>query len=118
MSGLEIIGAVGGVVATIASGYIGLVTKPLEKDVEGLGRRLDSEAKALAERIEGLHVDKKELERRIVEIEKNAVSRAEMQAVRDSIDKMGERVMSAITNLTSRVDHALDRVAQVEGRHG
>jgi hypothetical protein len=133
MSGAEVVGIFGGLAATGLATYVGLVVKPLERELEATEkqRKLDREAdakqraedKALYDaRINALHADKKDLERRLTEVEKNALTRSEMDAVRrdmaNTIEKVGDRMVQAMSTLTARVDHALERVAQVEAARG
>ncbi len=133
MSGAELVGIGGGMLATGLATYVGLVVRPLEKELEATEkqRKLDREADAKQRdedkanydaRINALHQDKKEMERRLTEVEKNALTRSEMDAVRrdmaNTIEKVGDRMVQAMSTLTARVDHALERVAQVEAARG
>lgn len=106
---LETVGAAGGFVASIIGGYVWLVVRPLEKDNDNMGKRIDA-----------LHEDKRELERRINDLEKNALTRAEIEAMRKeiemSVEKFCDRLLNAIDKLSARVDHALERVASVEAK--
>jgi chromosome segregation ATPase len=108
---LETLGTAGGVVASIVGGYVWLVVRPLEKDNENMSKRIDA-----------LHEDKKELERRINDLEKNALTRVEIESMRKeieaSVEKFCDRLLTAIDKLSTRVDHAFERVARVESGRG
>jgi hypothetical protein len=133
VNGPETLGVLGGLAATGLATYVGLVVRPLEKELETVEkqRKIDREADAKQRdedkslydrRIDALHADKKELERRLGEVEKNAMTRAEMDSVRRdmaaNIEKVGDRMVAAMEHLTERVDDALKRVAQVEAARG
>lgn len=114
MTGLELVGALGGVAATVAAGYVGLVLKPLEKDLEAEKTARGKEADAFTKRIDELVGDKKELEHRMTELEKVALTRSELDNVRRdmeaSIDRMGDRVIKHFDDTTARLEKRIEKV--------
>lgn len=111
MSNVEIVLTVVGLLLTVAGGYVALRLKPLEDTDTSLERRLDS----LHDDIKG---DREKLDKRLGEIEKTYLSRAELTAaikdLRDNFDKGIDRVESVMRALGSKVDHLADRVGKVE----
>ncbi len=96
---------------TVGGGYIALRLKPLED--------ADSSAE---KRIIALHDDMKEdrekFERRIADIERSYLSRADLTAaikdIRDNFDRGVDRVEQVVRALGAKVDHLADRVGKVE----
>jgi chromosome segregation ATPase len=111
MSNLEIALTVLSILLTLGGSYMALRLKPLEDTDE-----------SLSERISGLHDDLKEdrdkFERRIADIERSYLSRADLTAaikdLRDNMDKGVDRVEQVIRALGVKVDHLADRVGKVE----
>ncbi len=96
---------------TVGGGYMALRLKPLE----------DAD-KALGERLTALHDDMKDdrekFEKRISDIERSYLSRAELTAaikdVRDNFDRGVDRIEMVVRALGNKVDHLADRVGKVE----
>ena len=119
--------AVLGTVSLFATGitvYVGLKFDPL-KELVGQERAdrtvaLNDQAEIYEKRIDAIHSDKKDLERRMNEIEKNALSRPELERVEArmiaAVDRLGDKMGQAIKEIGARLDHALERVAQVEAK--
>lgn len=118
-TGLGLMTAIG----TVAGGYIGLKLRPLEKADEDNekainGLKTDIE-KHLGELNSDVKEQKKEFERRLLEIEKSYLSRADLTAaikeMRDHMDKGVDRVEAVVKALGVKVDHLAERVGKVEG---
>lgn len=118
----EVIITVVGIILTIAGGYMALRLKPLEDKDETLDARITNINADLDRRITSLHDDAKEarqdLERRLSEIERSYLSRADLTAairdMRESMDKGVDRVEQVVRALGQKVDHLADRVGKVE----
>lgn len=111
MSTVEIALTLFGLLLSVAGGYVALRLRPLE----------DADA-AADRRISGIHDDMKEdrekFDRRIIEIEKSYLSRADLTAaikdLRDGMDKSADRIESIVRALGAKVDHLSERVGKVE----
>jgi hypothetical protein len=112
MSNAEIVFGVVTLGLTLAGGYIALRLKPLE----------DAD-RALSDRLVALHDDMKEerekFERRLSDVERSYLTRAEMTAaikeIRDDFNRGVERVEQVVYALGSKFDKLAERVGNVEG---
>lgn len=126
MSNLEIILSLVSLAATAVGIYVGLKVAPLEKQIEQERKDRADEMGALRasfdERIKALRDDHKEkvkdLERRMNDIEKSALSRAEHAEFRAevmaAVKEVGHLVNDSINGLSMRMERLVERVAKVE----
>lgn len=122
MTGLEVGLTAITAVGTVAGGYIGLKLKPLEDKDTALTTSIEKLTQEINERFKGLHDDTKDehekMERRIADIEKTYLSRADLTAalkdVNDNMNRGIDRVEAIVRALGAKVDHLAERVGKVE----
>lgn len=118
MTGLEAGLGVVGCVSTAIAVYVGLKFDPLKEKVEqdriSSEKSIDSLSADFGRRLDALHSDKKDLERRMNEIEKNALHRSELDAMRrdmeSAVERMGDRVMKHFDDTAARLERRLEKV--------
>lgn len=118
MTGLEAGLATVGVLSTAIAVYVGLKFDPLKEqqkqDRQDHVDALKNQAELYDRRIDALHADKKELERRMNDLEKVALTRSEIDALRrdmeNSIEKMGDRVMDHFDKTAERLEKRIEKV--------
>jgi hypothetical protein len=111
------------VVGSAAVGWVGLRLKPLEDKDEANRDAIDDLGEDTEKRFQGLHDDIKDerekFERRLADIEKTYLSRADLTAaikdMRDNMDRSVDRLEAVVRALGVKVDHLAERVGKVEG---
>lgn len=122
MTGLEVgLGVVTGL-GTLACGWIGLRLKPLEDKDSVNEKAIEKVSVDLSAQLKTLHDDAKDdrekMERRLSDIEKTYLSRADLTAalkdVSDNMNRGIDRVEAIVKALGVKVDHLAERVGKVE----
>lgn len=116
-------------VGTGASTWIGMLMNGQKKDIDALEKsqiaiKADHESRILQlatefdNRISALHNDKKDIEKRMSEIEREYTTRSENAAARAEIlaavKSIGDDVRTEVAGLRRDVTHLVERVAKVE----
>lgn len=116
MTGGETLVAVVGLVCGGVGTYVGLRLVPIEQHLTDRKEARKQEADALEKRLEGLHGVREKLEARIVELEKNSVSRAAFDDLRRDletvVDRSADRVMKHFDDTATRLEKRLERVEE------
>lgn len=114
MTGAEVVLTTGGLVAGAIATYVGLRLVPIEQHLTDRKEARKEETAKLEARLTGLHDEKKELERRIGELEKNSVSREAFEGLRRDletvVDRSADRVMKHFDDTATRLEKRIDKV--------
>lgn len=114
MSGGEMAVTAVGIAATAVATYVGLRLVPIEQHLEGRKEARKEEAAVIDRRLQALHDEKRDLERRLNDLEKVAVTRAALDQMRRdmeaAIEKVGDRVMKHFDATAERLEHRIEKV--------
>ncbi len=122
MSNAQIVFGLITLALTLGGGYMALRLKPLEDKDAFLAGKIGEVDTALDRRITAIHddikKDREQFEKRLGEIERSYLSRAELTAaikdVRDNMDKGVDRLEAVVRALGVKVDHLAERLGKVE----
>lgn len=111
MTGAEVGLALTGLALTIGGGVLGMRLKPIENNVSDLKDALD-------ELKDDAKEDKKAIEDRLAGIERQYVSRMELdgaiKTICEHFDRGADRTEASLKSMSEKVDHIAERLNRVE----
>ncbi len=103
---------------TVFGAYFGLAMSGIRNDIKAKDEAQKEKNKNLEDRINGLVRGKEALESRLLTLERDTITRSELEKVQagilTAVEQIGDRMSKNMETLSAKVDHFMERLAKVE----